>query len=107
MILLTGITGNNGGATANSLLEKGIKFRALVRDLDKAAAWADKGVELVKRYSNPSRGRHSIQIEINKALYMNEATNQKNKTETLLANVEVDLNSNVVVEKHFDFHRLK
>jgi uncharacterized protein YbjT (DUF2867 family) len=48
MILLTGITGNNGGATATALLEKGIKFRALVRDLDKAAAWADKGVELVQ-----------------------------------------------------------
>lgn len=48
MILLTGITGNNGGATANALLEKGVKFRALVRDLDKASAWAEKGVELVK-----------------------------------------------------------
>ncbi|MCP4001924.1 MAG: NmrA family NAD(P)-binding protein [Gammaproteobacteria bacterium] len=48
MILLTGITGNNGGAAANALLEKGIKFRALVRDLDKASTWADKGVELVQ-----------------------------------------------------------
>ncbi len=48
MILLTGITGNNGGATATALLEKGVKFRALVRDLDKAADWAAKGVELVK-----------------------------------------------------------
>lgn len=48
MILLTGITGNNGGATATALLAKGVKFRAMVRDLDKAAAWADKGVELVK-----------------------------------------------------------
>jgi uncharacterized protein YbjT (DUF2867 family) len=48
MILLTGITGNNGGATANALLEKGVKFRALVRDLDKAAKWAERGVELVK-----------------------------------------------------------
>lgn len=48
MILLTGITGNNGGATATALLAKGIKFRALVRDLDKAAAWADQGVELVQ-----------------------------------------------------------
>lgn len=48
MILLTGITGNNGGATATALLEKGVSFRALVRDLDKAAAWAEKGVELVK-----------------------------------------------------------
>lgn len=48
MILLTGITGNNGGATANTLIDKGVKFRALVRDLDKAADWATKGVELVK-----------------------------------------------------------
>jgi uncharacterized protein YbjT (DUF2867 family) len=48
MILLTGITGNNGGATATALLNKGVKFRALVRDLDKAADWAAKGVELVQ-----------------------------------------------------------
>jgi len=48
MILLTGITGNNGGATANALLERGVKFRALVRDIDKASTWADKGVELVQ-----------------------------------------------------------
>jgi uncharacterized protein YbjT (DUF2867 family) len=48
MILLTGITGNIGGATARGLLAKGVKFRALVRDLDKAKAWADQGVELVK-----------------------------------------------------------
>jgi uncharacterized protein YbjT (DUF2867 family) len=48
MILLTGITGNNGGAIATALLEKGVRFRALVRDPNKAIAWADKGVELVK-----------------------------------------------------------
>lgn len=55
MILLTGITGNNGGATANALLKKGIKFRALVRDLNKASGWADKGVELVQgNLSNPA-----------------------------------------------------
>jgi len=48
MILVTGITGNNGGATARALLAKGAKIRALVRDLDKASAWADQGVELVQ-----------------------------------------------------------
>jgi len=48
MILLTGITGNNGGATATALLNRGVKFRALVRDLDKAADWAARGVELVQ-----------------------------------------------------------
>ena len=32
-----------------------------------------KGVELVRRYSDPIRGRHSLQIEINRGLYMDEA----------------------------------
>ena len=32
-----------------------------------------KGVELVRRYSDPLRGRHSLQIEINRGLYMDEA----------------------------------
>ncbi|MBF5095548.1 N-formylglutamate amidohydrolase [Azospirillum sp. INR13] len=33
-----------------------------------------KGVELLARYGDPSRGRHSIQLEINRRLYMNEET---------------------------------
>jgi N-formylglutamate deformylase len=33
-----------------------------------------KGVELVRRYSNPQAQRHSIQLEINRKLYMNEQT---------------------------------
>jgi N-formylglutamate deformylase len=33
-----------------------------------------KGVELVRAYSNPRAGRHSLQIEINKRLYMDEKT---------------------------------
>ena len=31
-----------------------------------------KGVELVRRYSDPLRGRHSLQLEINRGLYMDE-----------------------------------
>ena len=33
-----------------------------------------KGVELVRAWSNPALRRHSLQLEINKRLYMNEAT---------------------------------
>jgi len=36
-----------------------------------------KGVELVRAYSNPVERRHSLQLEINKRLYMNEATRKK------------------------------
>lgn len=46
MFFVTGITGKVGGAAAAKLLEGGHKVRALVRDPQKAAAWAEKGVEL-------------------------------------------------------------
>ena len=36
-----------------------------------------KGVELVRAFSNPALRRHSLQLEINKRLYMNEATRSK------------------------------
>lgn len=36
-----------------------------------------KGVELVKRFGRPQEGRHSIQIELNRKLYMNEATRER------------------------------
>jgi len=35
-----------------------------------------KGVELVRRYSHPASHRHSIQLEINRKLYMDEQTLQ-------------------------------
>ncbi len=37
-----------------------------------------KGVELVKAYSRPIAGRHSLQLEINKRLYMDEAKRERN-----------------------------
>lgn len=36
-----------------------------------------KGVELVRRYSDPSIGRHSLQLEINRKLYMDEQRIEK------------------------------
>jgi uncharacterized protein YbjT (DUF2867 family) len=47
MFLVMGITGKVGGATARHLLAQGKEVRALVRDREKAAKWADEGVHLV------------------------------------------------------------
>jgi uncharacterized protein YbjT (DUF2867 family) len=47
MFLVTGITGKVGGATAEHVLAHGKKVRALVRNREKAAHWANQGVELV------------------------------------------------------------
>ena len=38
-----------------------------------------KGVELVQRYAQPTRGRNSVQIEFNRALFMDEETGEKSK----------------------------
>ena len=38
-----------------------------------------KGMELLRRYGDPVRNRHSLQIEISKALYLNEETNEPSK----------------------------
>lgn len=46
MYLITGITGHVGGAAARRLLQQGKKVRALVRNPEKAAAFAAQGVEL-------------------------------------------------------------
>src|SRR6266699_390471 len=47
MYLVMGITGKVGGATARHLLKQGKQVRALVRNREKAAKWADQGVELM------------------------------------------------------------
>src|SRR6202021_3213676 len=47
MYLVMGITGKVGGAAARHLLKQGKQVRALVRNREKAAKWADQDVELV------------------------------------------------------------
>ncbi|HLL18301.1 MAG TPA: N-formylglutamate amidohydrolase [Rubrivivax sp.] len=50
-----------------------------------------KGVELVRAYSNPAAGRHSLQIEVNKRLYMDGATLRKTPGFALLQTQLVQL----------------
>src|SRR5580704_3648142 len=47
MFLVMGITGKVGGATAKHLLAHGKEVRALVRNRERAANWANQRVELV------------------------------------------------------------
>src|SRR3984957_7944294 len=54
MFLVMGITGKVGGATAEHLLAHGKKVRALVRNREKAANWANQGVDLVEGDWNDS-----------------------------------------------------
>jgi len=45
-----------------------------------------KGVELLRRYSNPQMGRHSLQIEINKSRYIDEEIQEKNNNYSKIKN---------------------
>ncbi|RKE37214.1 uncharacterized protein YbjT (DUF2867 family) [Paraburkholderia sp. BL23I1N1] len=61
MFLVTGITGKVGGATAEHLLAHGKKVRALVRNREKAAHWANQGVELVDGdWNDPAAIEHAL-----------------------------------------------
>jgi uncharacterized protein YbjT (DUF2867 family) len=46
MFAITGITGNVGGALARTLLNAGQSVRAVVRDRNKVAEWAERGCEI-------------------------------------------------------------
>jgi N-formylglutamate deformylase len=59
-------------------------FTAFVADALKSMGYSVKindpykGVELVRAFSDPARGRHSLQVEVNRRLYMDERTREKN-----------------------------
>ena len=38
-----------------------------------------KGVELMRMYSDPAQGRHSLQIELSKAVYLRPGTRERNE----------------------------
>jgi len=56
------------------------KFKDLVVNSYKKAGfevkenWPYKGGRITQTYGSPSKGRHTLQIEMNRSIYMNEAT---------------------------------
>ena len=60
------------------------QFTAFVAEMLKSMGYSVKindpykGVELVRAFSDPKGGRHSLQIEVNRKLYMDEGTREKN-----------------------------
>ena len=71
------VLGDRDGTTCDPRLTELV--RATLAGMGYAVKVNDpyKGVELVRAYSDPKAGRHSLQIEINKRLYMDEATLRK------------------------------
>ena len=68
------VIGDRDGATADPGLS--LRICEHLRGLGYSVEYNHpyKGVELVRRYGNPGLRRHSIQVEINRRLYMDEDT---------------------------------
>ncbi len=71
------VLGDRDGTTCD------LTFTHAVRDFIKSMGYKVsvndpyKGVELVRKYSNPATGRHSLQVEVARNLYMDEDTYKK------------------------------
>ena len=66
------VVGDRDGTTASPGLSRLVCAHLTALGYSVAYNHPYKGVELVRRYSAPSNNRHSLQLEINRKLYMNE-----------------------------------
>ena len=66
------VVGNRDHSTSSPALAQLVCEHLAGRGYDVSLNHPYKGVELVRRYGEPARHRHSLQIEINRKLYMDE-----------------------------------
>lgn len=71
------VLGDRDGTTCDSGFTELVREHLATRGYDVKVNDPYKGVELVRAYSNPATRRMSLQLEVNKRLYMDEATRQK------------------------------
>jgi N-formylglutamate amidohydrolase len=72
------VVGDRDGTTCDAEFTELVRSTLAAMGYDVRVNDPYKGVELVRAYSNPAEGRMSLQLEINKRLYMDEATRAKN-----------------------------
>jgi N-formylglutamate amidohydrolase len=68
------VLGDRDGSTCAPALTALVRDTLAARGYTVALNDPYKGVELVRAYADPAAGRHSLQLEVNKRLYMDEPT---------------------------------
>jgi len=68
------VIGDRDGSTASPALSQALCAHLRGRGYSVDYNHPYKGVELVRRHGDPAANRHSIQVEINRRLYMDEST---------------------------------
>ena len=72
------VLGDRDGSTCAPALTAFVHERLAAQGYDVRVNDPYKGVELVRAYADPARGRHSLQIELNKRLYMHGLRGEPN-----------------------------
>ena len=68
------VVGDRDGTTAHPALTRLMGEHLRASGYSVSYNHPYKGVELVRRHADPAHGRHSVQLEINRRLYMDEQT---------------------------------
>ncbi|MGH8759251.1 MAG: N-formylglutamate amidohydrolase, partial [Burkholderiales bacterium] len=68
------VIGDRDGTTASPALSERVVQHLRGLGFSVSHNHPYKGVEIVKRHGNPAEHRHSIQVEINRGLYMDEVS---------------------------------
>src|SRR3546814_13259653 len=68
------VLGDRDGTTSDPAFREFVAAWLRERGYDVSVNDPYKGVELVRAFGRPADGRHSLQSEINRKLYMDEAT---------------------------------
>lgn len=72
------VLGDRDGAACEPGLTETVRAFLLERGYSVAVNDPYKGMELIRANGDPAKGRHSMQIEVNRKLYMDEATREPN-----------------------------
>jgi N-formylglutamate deformylase len=72
------VIGDRDGTSANPRLSRRICEHLESLGYQVSYNHPYKGVELVRRHGDPARHRHSVQVEVNRRLYMDEKTLELN-----------------------------
>ena len=94
------VLGDRDGTSADPAFTEFVRTTLAAMGYDVRINDPYKGVELVRAYSDPTAGRHSLQIEVNRKLYMDEDSRERH------AGFE-DLQRNIatLIEKIADYAR--
>lgn len=85
------VLGDRDGTTCEAAYTEIVRDFLAGRGYNVAVNWPMKGVELVRKHGRPVENRHSLQIEINRRLYMDEKAITKNGLYPETAAVVADL----------------